>query len=90
MLENYLEAIIKPLLQKPESLKIIKSNDEMGILLTIQVDKWDMGRVVGKEGSTAKAVRTILSIYGLLNQQKIGYKILEPEGSTFIKKSKEN
>ncbi|HDH31766.1 MAG TPA: KH domain-containing protein, partial [Candidatus Wolfebacteria bacterium] len=54
----------------------------MGVLLSLQVDSKDMGQVVGRAGSTAKAIRSLLRIVGIKNNARVTLKIIEPEGST--------
>ena len=53
----------------------------MGVLITLDVDPKDMGMVIGREGATAKALRTILRVIGAKNNARVNLKINEPEGS---------
>jgi hypothetical protein len=53
----------------------------MGVLLTLSVNKDDMGKVIGRSGATAKAIRTVLRIVGMKNDARVNLKIEEPEGS---------
>ncbi len=78
--QTYLESIIAPLLAHPEELKIEHQLDEKGVLLTIKAHSADMGRIIGKAGSTANAVRTLLRQYGAAHQQHISVKISDPAG----------
>ncbi len=77
---DYLEAIVRPLLQDPESLIINQTQDPMGVLLTISVSPRDMGRVIGKAGAHVQAMRTLMHMFGLVNAAKISIKVLEPKG----------
>ena len=79
---NFLEFVVKSIVDKPEDVKVERKIDEMGVLLTLQVHKDDMGQVVGRKGSTAKAIRSLLRIVGLKNNARVNLKILEPEGGT--------
>lgn len=83
---SFLERIITPLLQYPEKLVINRTVDEMGVLLTMQVEQPDMGRVLGRGGNTIKAIRTILHVYGQLFEERLNLKLLEPVGSTHFTK----
>lgn len=74
----YLESILKPLLSNPDDLKIDRIQDEKGILLTLTVNGKDMGRVIGKAGATANALRLLTRQYGVLHDQHISVKINEP------------
>jgi len=78
---EFLEFLIKALVQKPEAVKVDKKLDERGVLLTLQVDKEDMGMIIGKSGSTAKSIRTLIRIVGRKNNAHVNLKIEEPEGS---------
>lgn len=79
---NFLEFLVKAIVDHPEDVKVERKIDEMGVLLTLQVHKDDMGQVVGRKGSTAKAIRSLLRIVGLKNNARVNLKILEPEGGT--------
>lgn len=82
---NYLKLIVSPILRHPDDLKVETTQDAMGILLTVNVNKDDMGIIVGKGGETAKAVRHLLRIVGIVGNARVSVKINEPEGSTFYK-----
>ena len=77
-----LKDIVEAIVSKPEAVKIERKVDEMGVLLELSIDVADMGTIIGKEGRTAKALRTILRAFGAKNQARINLKIIEPEGST--------
>lgn len=78
--QQFLELIIRLIVTFPDQVVITRSIDEMGVLLTLKVGKDDMGRVIGKEGQTAKAIRTLLRSIGARNNLSVNLKILEPEG----------
>lgn len=75
---SYLQAIVAPLVNNIDAISITRTNDEMGILLTLQVAKDDMGKVIGKEGNNAKSIRTLVNALGMKNHLKISVKIAEP------------
>lgn len=77
---KFLEFVVKALVEKPDSVKIVRTVDEMGVLMTLDVDKDDMGKVIGREGNTAKAIRTLLRVVGMKNNSRVNLKINEPEG----------
>lgn len=79
--EIFLENTAKAIVAYPEEVQITKTKDDMGILLCIRVNQQDTGRIIGREGSTAKALRTILRVIGMKNNARVNLKILEPEGS---------
>jgi len=80
--QQFLEYVIKALVDKPEDVKIERTVDEMGVLLRLSVNKDDMGKVIGRSGATAKAIRTILRVVGMKNDARVNLKIEEPEGGT--------
>ena len=79
--EQFLDYVIKALVDKPEDVKISRVVDEMGVLLTLSVNQEDMGKVIGRSGATAKAIRTVLRVVGMKNDARVNLKIEEPEGS---------
>jgi predicted RNA-binding protein YlqC (UPF0109 family) len=79
--EQFLEYVVKALADTPDDVKIRRTVDEMGVLLTLSVNKNDMGKVIGRSGATAKAIRTILRVVGMKNDARVNLKIEEPEGS---------
>jgi len=78
--KDFLEFIVKALVDHPEDVKIDRKVDEMGVLLTLKVNSEDMGQIIGKEGSTARAIRSLVRIVGLKNHARVNLKIEEPEG----------
>jgi len=78
--QKFLEFVIKSLVDNPDDVKIDRVVDEMGVLLTLDVNKDDMGKVIGRNGNTAKAVRTLLRVVGMKNNARVNLKINEPEG----------
>jgi predicted RNA-binding protein YlqC (UPF0109 family) len=73
-----LENIANALVSDTESMFVEEKTDEMGVLLTLHVAKEDMGKVIGKNGDTAKAIRTILRVSGAKENARINMKIAEP------------
>lgn len=77
--KDFLETLVKSLVNYPEDVQVERKIDEMGVLLTLRVNRADMGQIVGRNGSTAKAIRSLLRIVGLKNNARVNLKILEPE-----------
>jgi predicted RNA-binding protein YlqC (UPF0109 family) len=77
---QFLEHVIKALVDNPNAVKINRTVDEMGVLLTLSVDPADMGKIIGRQGNTAKAIRTLLRVVGMKNNARVNLKINEPEG----------
>ncbi len=78
--QEFLEYVIKSLVDTPDAVKVDRKVDEMGVLLTLKVDAADMGKVIGRSGNTAKAVRTLLRVVGIKNNARVNLKVEEPEG----------
>ena len=79
--QEFLEFVVKSLVDRPEDVKIERVVDEMGVLHTLKVNKDDMGQLIGKQGSTIRAIRTLLRIIGLKNHARVNLKIEEPVGA---------
>ena len=77
---EFLEYIVKALVDNPKDVKVERKVDEMGVLLSLKVNPEDMGQIIGREGSTAKAIRNLVRIVGLKNHARVNLKIEEPEG----------
>ena len=77
---EFLEYIVKALVDNPKDVKCERKVDEMGVLLSLKVNPEDMGQIIGREGSTAKAIRNLVRIVGLKNHARVNLKIEEPEG----------
>jgi hypothetical protein len=78
--KEFLEYIVKALVNHPEDVKVDRQVDEMGVLLTLKVNPLDMGQIIGRNGSTAQAIRSLLKIVGVKNHARVNLKIVEPEG----------
>jgi hypothetical protein len=80
--QDFLEFIVKALVDNPDDVKVDRKVDEMGVLLSLKVNPEDMGQIIGKAGSTARAIRNLVRIVGLKNHARVNLKIEEPEGSS--------
>lgn len=79
---EFVEHVVKMLVDHPDDVKVERKIDEMGVLITLDVNPEDMGMVIGREGVTAKALRTLLRVIGARNNARVNLKINEPVGST--------
>jgi len=80
--QAFVEFIVKSIVGHPDDVKVERKVDEMGVLLTLHLNPEDMGYVIGRQGQTAKAIRTLTKVIGAKNNARVNLKILEPEGST--------
>ena len=78
--QEFLEFLIKSLVDKPETVHVKRTTDDMGVLMTLDIDPDDMGKIIGRMGNTAKAIRTLLRVVGMKNNARVNLKINEPEG----------
>jgi hypothetical protein len=78
--KQFLENLVKALVDHPETVSINRTVDEMGVLLTLDVHADDMGKIIGRSGNTAKAIRTLLRVVGMKHDARVNLKINEPEG----------
>lgn len=76
----FLDYLVKQLVDHPDDVKVERKVDEMGVLLSLRVNPQDMGQIIGREGSTARAIRNLVRIIGLKNHARVNLKIEEPEG----------
>jgi predicted RNA-binding protein YlqC (UPF0109 family) len=77
---QFLEYVVKTLVDNPDDVKIERTVDEMGVLMTLNVNPEDMGKIIGRQGNTAKAIRILLRVVGMKNNARVNLKINEPEG----------
>jgi predicted RNA-binding protein YlqC (UPF0109 family) len=82
---QFVEYIIKSIVTKPEAVSVDRTVDELGVLLTVKVAPEDMGLLIGRSGSTAKAVRTLARIVGMRANARVNVRIEEPEGGRMEK-----
>ena len=78
--QQFLEYVIKALVDNPDQVKVVRTVDEMGVLLTLEVGAADMGKIIGRQGNTAKSIRTLLRVVGMKNNSRVNLKINEPIG----------
>lgn len=77
---EFLEYVVKALVDEPDAVKVDRKVDEMGVLLTLKVSAPDMGKIIGRSGNTAKAIRSLLRVVGMKNNARVNLKVEEPEG----------
>lgn len=76
----FVETVVKAIVANPDDVKVDRTVDERGVLLTLHVNPSDIGYVIGRQGQTAKAIRTLAKIVGAKNNARVNLKINEPEG----------
>jgi len=86
--QEFLEFIVKALVDHPDDVKVDRKVDEMGVLLSLKVNPEDMGQIIGRAGATARSIRSLVRIVGLKNHARVNLKIEEPEGGRVDRKQK--
>ena len=84
--QEFLEYVIKSLVDNPSAVKVDRKVDEMGVLMTLKIDPMDMGKIIGRNGNTAKSIRILLRIVGLKNHARVNLKIEEPMGEGGVRR----
>ena len=74
-MKELIETIAKALVDKPELVIVKESETEEGILLELSVDETDMGKVIGKPGKIAKAIRNVVKAAAKGNDKKVVFEI---------------
>lgn len=78
---DFVEYIVKQLVDHPEEVEVTRTVDDLGVLITLKVHPEDMGKIIGKSGQTAKSLRILLRVIGSKNNLRVNLKIVEPEGA---------
>ncbi len=78
--KDFVEYVVKSIVDTPDQVTVTRTVDDMGVLITVQVSKEDMGKIIGKSGQTAKSIRILLRVIGAKTNTRINMKIVEPEG----------
>lgn len=84
---DFVEFIVKQIASSSDGIEVTRTVDDMGVLITLRVSKEDMGRIIGKNGQTAKALRNLLRIMGTKENIRVNLKIVEPDGSDEAERS---
>ncbi len=78
--QAFVEYVVKAMVDRPEDVSTDRTVDEMGVLITLKVNPQDLGQIIGRQGQTAKALRTLLRVVGAKHHARVNLKIYEPEG----------
>ena len=78
--QQFVEMIVQAIVNNPGDVKTVRTIDERGVLITLDGNQADMGYVIGRQGQTARSIRTLLKIVGAKHNARVNLKINEPEG----------
>lgn len=79
--QQFVEYVVRAIVNHPDDVRTERIVDERGVLITLFINQEDMGYVIGRQGQTARAIRTLLKIVGAKENARVNLKIYEPEGS---------
>ena len=88
--QEFLEYILKTIVDEPDHVRVERRVDELGVLLSVHVHPIDMGQVIGQKGQTTQAIRHLMRIVGIKTNARVNLKIEEPDGSERPQKSHED
>lgn len=77
--QEFVEYMVRSIVNHPDDVRAERTIDERGVLITLHVNPEDMGYVIGREGQTARSLRTLLRIVGAKSNARVNLKIYEPE-----------
>ena len=77
---DFVDFVVKAIVDNPDEVEVTQSVDDLGVLITLKVNKADMGKIIGKGGQTAKSLRILLRVMGSKKDARYNLKIIEPEG----------
>lgn len=80
--KNYLLSLLSGIVEYPTEINIARVDDEKGVLLLVDVNRADMGKVIGVKGQNISAIRLLVSCCGARDQRKVAVKVNEPAGNT--------
>ena len=76
-MKELVEQIAKALVDKPDAVTVAEVEGEQTVVLELRVDQTDLGKVIGKQGRTARAIRTLLGAAGMKLRKRFVLEILE-------------
>ncbi len=78
--QTFVEYVVKAIVDHPDDVSTERTVDERGVLIKLSVNPEDMGKVIGKDGRTAVAIRKLLHVLGAKFNARVNLKIVEPDG----------
>ena len=76
-MKDILELIIKNLVENADNVSINEKSDEKTITYEVKVDKEDMGKVIGKQGKMAKAIRGVMKAVAVKEHKKVNVEFID-------------
>ena len=85
--QQFVEYIVKTLVNNPDKVAVDRKIDEKGVLLSLTVDPEDVGRVIGKRGVTAQSIRMLLRALGTKQDARYNLKIVNTDEDGEVKEA---
>lgn len=76
--KQFIEYVVKAIVDNADAVEVEETVDNLGTLITLKVDRADMGKIIGKSGQTAKSLRILLRMMGSKKNERYNLKIIEP------------
>jgi len=76
-MKELLELIAKSLVDQPEAVEVTEVEGEQTTVLELRVAREDLGKVIGKQGRTARSIRSILAAAGMKLKKRVVFEIIE-------------
>ena len=87
---QFVEYIVKQLVDNPDAVKVDKTTDERGVLIELTADPEDLGRIIGKHGATAQSLRSLLRALGTKNNERYNLKIVDTDAKNTTENSQKS
>ena len=75
-MKDLVEYIVKSIVSEPDEVKVTEENSEQGLLIKLEVSAEDKGRVIGRQGRVAEAMRTLLRVKAAKSETRVRLEIL--------------
>ncbi len=76
-MKEVLEVVIKNLVDSPDDVSIVEKNDTKGICYEVKVNSQDMGKIIGKQGKMAKAIRSVIKAIAQKEHKKVNVEFVD-------------
>ena len=87
---QFVEYIVKQLVDNRDAVKVEKTTDERGVLIELTADPEDLGRIIGKHGATAQSLRSLLRALGTKNNERYNLKIVDTDAKNTTENSQKS
>lgn len=77
--QQFVEYVVKMLVDHPEDVRTDHTVDDRGVLITLHINPADMGQIIGRQGQTARSIRTLLRVVGAQEDARVNMKIYETD-----------